>query len=76
MFDEKELLAQMARKGLSRKQVANAIGIDPSTFYRKMSNDGSFKRKEILDIVELLDIEDPMKIFFASELAETQAKNS
>ena len=68
MFNEREFNAQMARKGKRRVDLANALGIDPSTLYRKIQNDGDFDREQISTIIEFLEIDDPMSIFFASEL--------
>lgn len=72
MFDERELKAQMVRRGVGQKELADALGIDPSTLYRKIKADGNFTRAEINTIVEFLRIDDPRAIFFADELAETQ----
>ena len=69
MFDERELRAQLVRKGVSVKELCQHLGIDESTFYRKIKADGAFTRKEINDIMDYLKIEDPMKIFFAEEHA-------
>ena len=69
MFNRRKLQAQMVLKGMKASEVAEKMGIDPSTFYRKMGNDGDFSRAEIQKIVEILEIEEPVDIFFASELA-------
>lgn len=69
MFDRKRLQAQMVLVGMNVKEVSAALGINETTFYRKMNNDGDFSRKEISQLVEILKIEDPMLIFFADEIA-------
>ena len=69
MFDKKRLQAQMVLVGMNVKEVSTALGINETTFYRKMNNDGDFSRKEISQLVEILKIEDPMIIFFADEIA-------
>lgn len=69
MFDRKRLQAQMVLVGMNVKEVSAALGINETTFYRKMNNDGDFSRKEISQLVEILKIEDPMIIFFADEIA-------
>lgn len=74
MFNRNALKAAMALRGVTGKELAEKIGCDPSTLYRKMDNEGSFTRKEINDIVIFLQIADPKPIFFADELAETQAE--
>lgn len=69
MFDRRRLQAQMVLMGMNAKEVSAAIGINEATFYRKMNNDGDFSRKEIVQLVKVLNIEEPMRIFFADELA-------
>lgn len=69
MFNKLEFNAQIARKGMLKKDVAKALGIDVSTLYRKMEKDGDFSREEMSILIELLGIEDPKEIFFADELA-------
>lgn len=69
MFNRRKLQAQMVLKGMKASEVAEKMGIDSSTFYRKMGNNGDFSRAEIQKIVEILEIEEPMDIFFAPELA-------
>lgn len=68
MFDKKRLQAQMVLTGMNVKEVSAALGINETTFYRKLNNDGDFSRKEISQLVEILKIEDPMIIFFADEI--------
>ena len=67
-FNRLEFNAQLARKDMSVKDLAESIKMPLSTMYRKLNNNGDFDRVEIANIVETLDIEDPSKIFFASEL--------
>jgi hypothetical protein len=69
MFNKLEFNAQIARKGMLKKDVAKALGIDVSTLYRKMEKDGDFSREEMSILIELLGIEDPKEIFFADGLA-------
>lgn len=68
MFDKRKFLAQMVLKGITQKKLAEKLGIDESTLYRKINNDGRFTRKEMNDIIIFLDIKDPTPIFFADEL--------
>ena len=67
-FNRLEFNAQLARKGMSVQKLADDIGMPVSTMYRKLNTNGDFDRVEIANIVERLEIEDPSKIFFASEL--------
>lgn len=68
MFDKRKFMAQMALADMTQKELAQKLGIDESTLYRKINDDGRFSRKEMNSIIDILHIEDPNPIFFASEL--------
>ena len=69
MFNQNKLKAQMALANISAKDLAKEMGINESTLYRKIQNDGNFTRSEINSMISILRIEDPADIFFADELA-------
>ena len=69
VFDEKRFKAALALAGVSQKELAQALGIDVSTLYRKIKAEGDFSRAEINTIINFLHIENPKDIFFATELA-------
>lgn len=69
MFDKRKLQAQMVLKGKNAEWLAKVLGMNTATFYRKMNNNGDFSREEIQKIILVLDISDPMDIFFADEFA-------
>ena len=68
MFNDRELRAQMVRKGVTFKDLSAHLGINEATLYRKCKADGAFTRQEINSIIDYLEIENPMEIFFAEEL--------
>lgn len=68
MFNQKKLKAQMVLKGMSAKDLSEALKINEATFYRKMRDDGRFTREEINTMIQVLEIKDPADIFFAPEL--------
>lgn len=72
MFDKNRLKAYMTLRGKTARDVAQRLGITEVTLRAKMNNDGNFTRREILILIEYLGIGDPMGVFFAKELAETQ----
>lgn len=76
VFDKKRFRIAVMLKGLSLKQVAQYLGIDISTLYRKINGTSEFTRAEIQQLCELLELDDPKEIFFANELTETQETQS
>lgn len=66
MIRTNDLRAEIARNGLSQKDVAEMIGITPKTFYEKMDK-GIFGSDEIQIMIDRLHIADPVSIFFAHE---------
>jgi DNA-binding phage protein len=72
MFDRRKLQAQMVLKGYNVSQVAEMLGINSATMYRKLGNDGDFSRTEINQLIDILDIEDIRGIFFAPSIASMQ----
>lgn len=72
MFNRRKFQAQMVLMGINMKDLSNLLDINESTLYRKLGNDGDFSREEIGKIIEVLHIENPMDIFFADTIAETQ----
>ena len=61
MIDVNALRGRIAEKGLSQAKIA------PKTFYEKM-NKGVFGSDEIECMIDILDIKDPAKIFFAKKV--------
>ena len=69
MVHVKKLRGKMAEKGRTGIDMARVIKKTPKTFYEKMKK-GVFDSDEITAIVEDLDIENPMEIFFAEEVTQ------
>ena len=63
MVNINELKAAMVRKGLTQCQVAEKLGITPRTLSNKLRK-GVFMSDEIESMIEMLEIRDPMPIFF------------
>lgn len=62
------LKGKIAECGFSQKQLALKLEMTPNTFYRKMKS-GVFDSDEILEMIELLKITNPIEIFFATDVA-------
>lgn len=63
MVQTNELRAAMLRKGLTQADVAKAIGVSNKTFSDRMKK-RVFGSDEIEIMIDLLEIKDPMFIFF------------
>lgn len=64
MVNANELKAAWVRKGLTQKEVAEKLNIAPRTLSVKLRK-GIFGSDEIECLMYLLDIKEPMPIFFA-----------
>lgn len=60
-----KLVGEMYAKGISGKEMAKRIGIVPKTFYEKMKK-GVFSTDEVEIMIEVLQLSDPMSIFFGT----------
>lgn len=64
MIATDKLRGVIAERGLSQRKLAEMLGMTEKTFYAKMKR-GVFDSDEIDTMISVLEIEDPMKIFFA-----------
>lgn len=67
MINTNKLRGIIIEQGKTQEDVARYIGITPKTFYTKMKK-GVFGSDEIEKMIEYLNIESPMPIFFAKEV--------
>ena len=66
MIKTDELKGVIAKNGYSQADVAKMIGVTPKTFYEKMKI-GVFGSDEIQIMIQKLNIDNPMEIFFAKK---------
>lgn len=62
-----ELKGKIISKGFTQDQIAKTLGMTPKTFYSKMKK-GVFDSDEIQAMIEILEIDKPLEIFFASNV--------
>jgi len=67
MVDTNRLKGVIVQNGKTQGGVAERIGITPKTFYTKMKK-GVFGSDEIEKMIDFLNIDDPMQIFFAKNV--------
>lgn len=63
-MNTRELKAEIVRNGLTQEKVAKAIGVSTRTFSTKLKT-GNFGLTEARRLTELLNIKDPLNLFFA-----------
>ena len=65
MINIPKLRGRIAEAGYNNKQIAEKIGVHPATLCRKLEK-GVFNSDEIQSLIKVLNIEDPMSIFFVN----------
>lgn len=63
MLNVRELRACMVRKGYTQMQLAKELGMTPKTFGVHI-NQGTLGLDDAAKLIRILDIKDPMPIFF------------
>jgi len=74
-MDYSELLAEMKRKGVTQKCLADAINMTPSHFSRKLSGEYAFTQEEMRGILTFLGLDIALnisRIFFTPKVVKTQ----
>ena len=71
MVDVSKLKGKIVERNTTQEELASKIGIDKSTFYRKMKQNGNFSIKEVNLIVSTLNLskDEAMSIFFSDTVA-------
>lgn len=67
MIDRNKLRAAWVSKGFTQERVAKEVGISNKTFSLKMKR-GVFGSDEIEKMIDILDISDPVNVFFAKKV--------
>lgn len=68
MYQRNKLKGKIVEKGKTTNEIAEALGVDRSTYYRKISSEECvFTGKEIQSIIDCLQLtrEEMLEIFFA-----------
>ncbi|MGT2866628.1 XRE family transcriptional regulator [Streptococcus fryi] len=71
MVDVSKLKGKIVEKNTTQEALADEIGIDRSTFYRKMKQGGAFSVREANIIVSFLGLseKEALSIFFNQQVA-------
>ncbi len=65
MIQINKLKALFVEKNITQQEIAKELGITETTMSRKMKK-GVFDSDEMYKMIEILEIENPSEIFFAS----------
>ena len=65
MFDKNEFNAMLARKGMTRDDLAKILCIRRETLYKKIKNNGNFNAREIKIMLQHFDKEELWKALFS-----------
>jgi ACT domain-containing protein len=68
-MDKARLLYEMQRKGISIQEMIEKLSMSRSAFYRKCNGISEFTQGEIQKIVDILDLDSPMGVFFAEKVS-------
>lgn len=69
VVDKDLLYYEMKRKKLTAERLCEKIGISLSAFYRKCKGTSEFTHSEIQAIVDILELESPVPIFFSCKVS-------
>lgn len=73
MLNVLEFKAAMVRKGYTQKALAEILGISEKTFCERLKNK-RFGSEEIEKLITVLEISDPMPIFFSNAVTLQDTK--
>lgn len=68
-MDKALLEYEMNKRGVSKSDMCTMLGISRSAFYRKCVGESEFTQGEIQKIVDFLNLETPVGIFFKSKVS-------
>lgn len=68
-MDKARLLYEMQKKSVSIQNMCARLNMSRSAFYRKCNGISEFTQGEIQKIVDILDLDSPMGIFFAEKVS-------
>ena len=64
MFNLEKFLAMLGKNRITRKKLADVLGISVASLYRRMNNAGNFSTEEIRIMISLFGKEDVLECLF------------
>lgn len=68
-MNKRKLEEEMKKRGISKEKLCGELGISRSAFYRKCNGKTQFTLEEIQAIVQVLQLESPVEIFFSGKVS-------
>lgn len=68
-MDKALLEYEMKKRGVTIEKMCEVVGISRSAFYRKCNGISEFTQSEIQRIVDFLELESPVGIFFTNQVS-------
>lgn len=68
-MDKARLMYEMSKKGVSCANMCEVLKMSRSAFYRKCNGKSEFTQSEIQKIVDYLELETPVGIFFDEKVS-------
>lgn len=69
VMNKASLEYEMALHKISKSDMCAMLGISRSAFYRKCNGESEFTQSEIQKIVDVLNLDSPMGIFFTEKVS-------
>ena len=68
-MDKARLIYEMSKRGVSIQSMCSKLDMSRSAFYRKCNGISEFTQGEIQSIVDILNLDSPMGIFFTEKVS-------
>ena len=68
-MDSARLEYEMKKRGISIDDMCRLLNMSRTAFYRKRTGDSEFTQREIQSIMDILNIDSPMGIFFTEKVS-------
>lgn len=68
-MDKAKLMYEMTKRNVSIQDMCEKLNMSRSAFYRKCNGTSEFTQSEIQKIVDILELDSPMGIFFAEKVS-------
>lgn len=68
-MDKARLMYEMSKRNVSIREMCEKLNMSRSAFYRKCNGTSEFTQGEIQKIVDILELDSPMGIFFAEKVS-------